>query len=119
MSESDSDCQITSVSKPVEGIYWIATVSYDLSVLIGWNPSMLYERPNVRWIIGQQEVGELGFHHWQFVFALKKHQKLGGVRGLFPIGLNPHLELTRSTAATDYVQKLETRILGTEFEYGT
>jgi len=67
--------------------------------------------------IGQQEIGEGGFLHWQFcVHFINKNTTLGMVKRIWP---QCHAELTRSSAARDYVRKEETRVPNTEFEYGS
>jgi len=92
-----------------QGVYWIGTVPYE-----DWTPSLV---DGVQWIIGQGELGSTtGFRHWQFVVLFKNKQSLRSVRRLFPS--TGHYELTRSDSAEKYVQKEDTRIPDTQFEYG-
>jgi hypothetical protein len=95
-----------------QGIYWLGTMKY---VEGEWDPATLISEEIV-WVKGQQEVGAGGFHHWQFVFALSRKQRLNAVKKYFE-PMNPHLELTKSKAAEDYVHKDDTAVLGTKFEY--
>ncbi len=53
----------------------------------------------------------------QAVFAWKKKVRLRAVRLLF--GGKGHWELTKSNAINDYVWKEDTRVPGSQFEYGT
>ena len=77
-----------------------------------WVP---YPMPSCAWLRGQLELGEGGFLHWQVLVAFAKKKSLPAIRGLF----GPHhAELSRSEAATDYVWKEETRVDGTQFEFG-
>jgi len=74
-----------------------------------------YPVPGTSWIRGQLETGERGFVHWQILVAFHQKKSLQGVRILF----GPyHAELSRSTAAAEYVWKEDTRVEGTKFEFG-
>lgn len=91
-----------------QGIFWLLTIPQH-----EFTP---YTPPGVQYIIGQLERGEsTGYCHWQIMVAFSSKQSLNGVRGVFG---NVHAELSRSSAATAYVQKEETRIEGTQFEFG-
>lgn len=71
-----------------------------------------------RYIRGQLECGhETGYRHWQLLIVFKKKQSLQAAQRIF--GGDWHGELTRSEAADEYVWKEDTRIEGTQFEYGT
>jgi len=74
-----------------------------------WSPLIAYCR-------GQQEIGASGYHHWQILCVLKQKQRMLATKRLFCNGA--HLELTRSAAADEYVWKEDTKVPGTEFEYG-
>lgn len=103
----------------IQGVYWIATVSNQMALEVGWNPRDLFEKhDNVIWVYGQEEEGQGGFLHYQFIFSLEKKARLGAVRKLFPSGLNPHLELTKSKHAEEYCRKHDTKVFGSEFEHG-
>lgn len=91
-----------------QGIFWLLTIPH-----AKFTP---YTPPNVQWIVGQLEQGSnTGYLHWQVMVAFKSKQSLRGVRDTFG---DVHAELSRSSAATAYVQKEETAIPGTQFEYG-
>lgn len=76
-------------------------------------PSSLPQR--LQWIRGQQEIGDSGYHHWQLLVAFRQKTSVIGVRSWFgPF----HAELTRSSAAADYVWKENTRVEGSQFELG-
>jgi len=96
--------------QPIErrqGIFWMLTVP--AHAYTPWLPQAL------QWCRGQLEEGQGGFLHWQLCCAFRKKESLIGVRELFgPF----HAEITRSSAAADYVWKEDTRIAGTQFELG-
>jgi len=92
-----------------QGIFWLLTIPQH-----DYTP---YLPPNVQYIVGQTERGATnGFLHWQILVAFKSKQSLRGVKSVF--GESCHAELSRSSAAADYVQKEETRVVGTQFELG-
>lgn len=91
------------------GRYWIATWSCAINPL---RPTLADQR--VLYCKGQRETGDGGFEHWQFVLATKK-MTIGQLRTLYP---GAHLELTRSTAAEEYVWKENTRVPDSQFEIG-
>jgi len=93
-----------------QGRYWICTLSCAIQSHQPTQP------PAVAWIKGQQEQGEGGFLHWQFIICLREKGSLRVVRGLYP---GAHCELSRSDASEAYVWKEDTRIEGTQFEIGT
>lgn len=88
--------------------YWIATVPYQ-----SWEPEL---PDGASWCVGQGEEGESGYRHWQFVVAFPKKITLTAVRRVLP--RTGHYEPTRSTSAEGYVQKEESRIENTSFEFG-
>jgi len=110
----------------LQGRYFIATVSHancnvdeDGHVAVRWTPKDLHSNnESVKWVLGQLEVGLGGFKHYQLIFSVNKKITIVGAKKLFPDFLSPHLELTRSEAAEAYVQKEDTRILDSQFEYG-
>lgn len=65
---------------------------------------------------GQQELGAGGFLHYQCMVAYPKKVGLSRVRSDFGAC---HAELTKSDAARDYVWKEDTRVAGTQFEFGS
>jgi len=89
------------------GRYWILTVPHE-----HFTP---YLPTNVCYTKGQLEQGAGGFLHWQFIAVFTKNVRVSGVRLCYgPF----HAELTRSTAALEYVWKEDTRVEGTQFELG-
>lgn len=93
-----------------QGIYWLGTLPEEAFVPICPLPL------GVQYLRGQLEIGSnTGFRHWQLLLVLSRKQRLSFVKTLLPGG---HWELSRSSAATDYVWKEETRVDGTQFEFG-
>jgi len=90
-----------------QGIYWIGTIPRD-----DWEPSL---PEGVAYIRGQPELGETGYRHWQVLVACKRKQSLRSIKRIFN-GFG-HWELSRSSAADDYVWKEDTRD-GEPFELG-
>jgi len=90
------------------GRYWILTIPH--------HSYTTYLPPGINWIKGQLERGESGYLHWQIVIGVAKNIRLSGLKKIFGDGI--HAELTRSTAAEDYVWKDDTSIEGTRFELG-
>lgn len=101
------NCTVQSTRR--QGIFWILTIpESDYSL-----PESL---PNsCAWIKGQLEEGASGFRHWQIVCAFSKKLSLNGVKLIF--GRSVHAELTKSSAANDYVHK-DASSLGSRFELG-
>ena len=90
-----------------QGIFWLLTIPH--ANFTPWLP------PPIKWIRGQLELGEGGFLHWQLIVAFESKCSLSGCRDVFgPF----HAELSRSDAASDYVWKESSRVLGTQFELG-
>lgn len=92
-----------------QGIFWMLTIPQK-----DFTP---YPVPQCSWIRGQLEAGEAGYVHWQVCAAFKKKQSLGGVKRIF--GETAHCEITRSEESWNYVWKEETRVEGTQFEFGS
>jgi len=90
-----------------QGIFWLLTIPQ--ASFVPFLP------PPVRWIRGQLELGVGGFLHWQIMVAFTSKKSLAGVRETFG---HFHAELSRSGAASEYVWKEDTRVLGTQFELG-
>ena len=90
-----------------QGRYWLLTVPHAL-----FTP---YLPPGVAYIKGQLECGDGGFLHWQILVLCSAKRTGKWMRDTFgPV----HHELTRSSAADEYVWKEETRVEGTQFELG-
>lgn len=90
--------------------YWLLTIPHA--------HYLPYLPPKVSYVKGQLERGEnTDYVHWQLVAYFPKRVRLGGVKEIF--GTEAHCEPSRSSAAEDYVWKLDTRIEGTQFELGT
>lgn len=95
--------------RAAQGIFWIGTIS-----AAEWTPPT--ECPQeVQWVRGQREVGEGGFDHYQVFVAFRRKKRLRGVVTSMGGG---YWQLSRSTAAQEYVWKEETRVPGTQFEFG-
>lgn len=93
-----------------QGIFWLLTIPEN-----DWHPKF---EESCTWLKGQLEEGkESGYRHWQFVVSFKRKSSLAAVKKVF--GNTAHCELTRSESANDYCSKEETRVEGTEFEYGS
>lgn len=88
--------------------YWILTIP-----LHGFTPFLPH---GCQYIMGQLELGEGGFLHWQIVVGFTKKVRQAGVRSLFG---EYHCEPTKSEKAEDYCWKEETRVQGTQFRLGT
>lgn len=93
--------------QPRQARYWIATVPRD-----DWTPTL---PEGACWCIGQPEIGEGGYRHWQFLVSFPQKKSLAALRSCLP-GTG-HYEPTRSSAAESYVRKEETRD-GEPFEFG-
>lgn len=93
-----------------QGRYWIATLSCQQHPL---QPQLM---DPIVYMKGQKEIGTGGYEHWQFLVVTNKKSTLNQVKKV----LHPsvHLELTRSSAAADYVWKEDTRVTNTQFELG-
>lgn len=89
--------------------YWICTIPRD-----DWEPCL--PRDAV-WCIGQPELGESGYRHWQIMVAYSSKKTQRQVKESFGVQ-GMHVEATRSAAAETYVRKEETRD-GEPFEFGT
>lgn len=90
-------------------VYWICTYKREL-----WDPPR--DLPTgIAWIKGQLEIGFGGFCHWQFIVGFSSKLSLLSAKDYFP---HCHLEPTRSAAAEAYVWKEDTRVEGTQFEFG-
>lgn len=96
-----------------QGTYWIGTIpsvrvdfAFDQFVLPNW----------IAYLKGQEEEGETGYRHFQIFFICKQKQSVVSVARLW-LPVVGHWELTRSSAAEDYVWKEETRF-GPPFEFG-
>lgn len=95
-----------------QGIYWMLTIPVRMFP-DGWD-----ELPTgIRYFKGQQELGESGFQHWQAIAILEKKGSCNTLQSIF--GQGGHYELTRSENAEDYVWKEDTRVEGTQFEFGS
>ena len=95
---------------PRQAFYWILTLSCEREP----NEPKLME--GVQWLKGQKELGGGGFLHWQFIVGLCQKGSVHTLSRMFP---GCHAEPTRSKAAEEYVWKEDTRVDGTQFEYGS
>lgn len=92
-----------------QGIFWLGTIPYN-----SWTPPTECST-EIQWLRGQRETGAGGFDHWQVFVAFKRKKRTAGVVTAFGGG---HWELSRSTAACEYVWKESTRVDGSQFEFG-
>lgn len=91
-----------------QGIFWIGTIPH-----ASFTP---YPVPGTQWIRGQLELSHTGYLHWQLLVAFSKKKTIRQVTTIF--GEGTHWELSRSEAAANYVWKDDTRVSGTQFEFG-
>lgn len=80
----------------------------------------LPEQPTIKdslvYLKGQQEIGAGGLHHWQILAVFSRQTTLNQCKSFFCP--QAHVELSRSSAANDYVWKDDTSVQGTRFELG-
>lgn len=94
-----------------QGTYWICTIPREL-----WEPKL---EEGFQYVKGQLEIGEeQAYEHWQVMVILERKGSLTRLKSLFGFS-GFHAELTRSKAAEDYVWKEDTRVEGTQFEFGS
>jgi len=92
-----------------QGLYWLLTIPHA--------DFLPYLPPGCAYIAGQLESGaESSYLHWQVLVAFDRKCRLGHCKKIF--GASAHCELSRSSAARDYVWKDETAVAGTRFELG-
>nr|WPR18701.1 MAG: replication polyprotein [Chemarfal virus 193] len=97
------------------GQYWILTIP-----AADFEPSeelLSGSDGGLGFIMGQREIGESGYEHWQLVAYFKKRVYLSAVKEVF--GETAHAELSRSRRVEEYVQKDATSVDGSRFEFGT
>lgn len=95
----------------LKGRYWLLTIPH-----ADFKPSESLIRNDLVYIKGQHERGtSSGYEHWQILVAFSKQITLNQCKGYFTN--TAHCELSRSSAANDYVWKEESRI-GEQFVYG-
>lgn len=93
-----------------QGILWLLTVPQSLFIP--------YLPRGCKYIKGQLERGNAGgYLHWQLLVGLERKGSLRTVKEIFGDGI--HAELSRSSAASEYVWKEDTAVEGTRFELGT
>jgi len=97
--------------KKCQGQYWMLTIPFQQ-----FTP---YLPPDVAYTKGQLEQGkgEFKYLHWQIIVYFAKRVYSTRVKDIYGDGI--HVELTKSTAAEQYVWKDDTSITGTRFELGT
>nr|WAE42696.1 MAG: replication associated protein [Cressdnaviricota sp.] len=95
-----------------QGIFWLLTIPFH-----SYTP---WPNPQCTWTRGQLERGERGgtqgYLHWQLVVAFTKKKSLRGIQEIFGTGI--HAEISLSHKANEYVWKEDTRVEGTQFEFG-
>lgn len=93
----------------MSGRIWLLTIPKEK-----WNPCL---PEGCSYIKGQGEKGtNTGYEHWQVLVWFGKTVRLSAVKKIF--GKETHAELSKSSAADSYVWKEESRIDGTQFEFG-
>lgn len=95
--------------------WWLLTIPAE-----DWSPNTFSDElpPGISYVKGQKESGnETGFIHWQVVVCFKNKCTRRAVKSVF--GDRTHCEPTRSPAARDYVWKEDTRVAGSQFEFGS
>lgn len=80
-----------------------------------WSPPTTLPE-GMKYLKGQQEIGEGGFHHWQIYMVTCNTCRLPRAKLL--LCREAYLEPTRSKAAEQYVWKETTAVGGTRFELG-
>ena len=96
------------VAKPQLGRYWIGTL-YEFEQPLALPPGAL-------WFKGQQEICPTTARvHLQVCGGFDRNVRLATVKRVLGSG---HWELCRSAAADAYVWKQDTRVEGTQFEFG-
>lgn len=100
---------------PSQARYWIGTLPFDEYNLAPTREEF-WLRKGVKYVIGQQERGESGYHHYQVVVTLSRKQRLSFLTKYWP---KSHWEPTYAKAANEYVQKEDTRIPDSQFVFGT
>lgn len=96
-------------TEPRQGMYWLCTAPHHT-----FTP---YHLPFCNWLLGQLEIGEGGYLHWQFVIGLKKKMSVVALKRLFMPEV--HFKYSTNAGANDYCLKEETRVSGTQFEFGS
>lgn len=92
-----------------QGIFWVLTIPHHHFVP--------YLPPGCKYVKGQLERGDGGYLHWQLLVGMSRKSTLRQVKEIF--GSECHCELSRSSAANEYVWKEETAIPSTRFELGS
>jgi len=91
-----------------QGVFWLLTIPQK-----DFTP---YLPPQCRYIKGQLERGEQGgYLHWQLLVGMSRKSTLAQIQAVFG---NVHAELSRSSAANEYVWKEATSVAETRFELG-
>ena len=91
-----------------QGTIWMLTIPES-----DWTPAL---PEGISYIRGQKETGETtGYVHWQALVYFSTKKSLIQCKAYFPTA---HCELSRSSAADEYVWKEDTRVEGSQFEFG-
>lgn len=104
------------VGTRVNARYWIGTLPPGSPMFSSFVPDGIWTSlgPSMSEFRGQQEIGAAGLLHWQLYVALKKPQR----RSWLIAKIGGHWESTDSRKARDYVFKADTRVEGTQFQFG-
>lgn len=93
----------------LQGKFWLLTIPH--------YAFLPYLPKTCSYIKGQLECGRIGeYLHWQILCCFEKKVRLRRVKEVF--GDTCHAELSRSSAANQYVQKEDTAVVNTRFELG-
>jgi len=101
-----------------QGVYWGPnTLKYenDMDMDLLYQLNSLEQGGFIEWMIGQQEIGEEGYHHWQFFVKTKTKKSLNQMKALHQ---TVSWRLSDSPAAETYVLKDNSSVTGTRFEFG-
>jgi len=92
-----------------QGKYWLLTIPHA--------HYLPYLPPGIQYTRGQLELSaDTQYLHWQLLVVTERKRRLRFLCNTYgPF----HAELSRSTAANDYVWKEHTRVEGTQFQIGT
>lgn len=87
-----------------------------LTIPVSALPIIPQPRDELVYLKGQKEIGAGGYEHWQLVCSFNKKVTIIKCKSYFC--REAHVELSRSAAAEQYVWKEDTRVAGSQFEYG-
>lgn len=102
------------------GVYFILTTSAINNVFTPTDALLsnliIYAKGQLELPSEDTDIEEQRYLHWQWIINLSRQARITQLKKILPAGT--HIELTRSAAAEEYVWKEETRVDGTQFEFG-